>query len=289
MEKRGIKKVQNNYAEATQNERMKFRRRVKSIIETTRNLNDLEWDVDIGKTAVDGAAVIWEGAGIFRNESPGLVDHEFAWKGKDSAPHTIDPTTPKLENAELLRAQRKDTRYQNLIGFMEGRLTKEVSTAEKAELKRESERYCFVDKVLCRITSSERTGSTVRVGVPNSFQDELMWMCHDNPWTCHPTTNQMFRMLSLRYHWPQMHMSCAMYHGTCDTCQRICYPPRRNAGGRQCIATSSPFACVAIDVVGPIGNKDAVTEDGKRFTVTVIDRLTRYIEAYSVKDCTENV
>ena len=35
----GIKKVQNDYAEATQNERMKFRRRVKSIIENKRNLN----------------------------------------------------------------------------------------------------------------------------------------------------------------------------------------------------------------------------------------------------------
>ena len=112
-------------------------------------------------------------------------------------------------------------------------------------------------------------------------------MCHDNPWTCHPNTDQMFRMLSLRYHWPQMRMSCHMYHSTCDTCQRTGNPPRRNAGGRQYIPTSSPFSCVAIDVVGPIGNKDAVTEGGKRFIVTIIDWFTRYIEAYSVKDCTE--
>ena len=78
-----------------------------------------------------------------------------------------------------------------------------------------------------------------------------------------------------------------MYHSTCDTCQRTGNPPRRNAGGRQYIPTSSPFACVAINVVGPIGDKDAVTEDGKRFIVTIIDWFTRYIEAYSIKDCTE--
>jgi hypothetical protein len=183
------RKVHNDYARATQNERMKFRRRVKSIIENKRNLNEVEWDVDIGKTAADGAAGIWEGAEIFRNESSGLVDHEFAWKGKDPAPHTIDPTTPKLENTELIQAQRKDTRYQNLIRFMEEKLTKEVSTAEKTELKRESEKYCFVEKVLCCITSSERTGSTVRVCVPSSFQDALMRMCHGNSWTCHPNTD----------------------------------------------------------------------------------------------------
>ena len=126
------------------------------------------------------------------------------------------------------------------------------------ELKRESSKYCFVEKVLCRITSSERSGSTVRVCVPSNFQDELMRMCHDNPWTCHPTTSQVFRMLSLRYHWPRMRMSCHMYHSTCDTCQRTGYPPRRNAGVRPHIPTSSPFACVAIDVVGPIGNKGTI-------------------------------
>ena len=281
------KKIERHYAKAAQNERMKFRRRVRTVIKNTRNLNSLEWDVSVEKAAIDGTAGIWDEAEVFRNESPELVDHEFAWKGKQPAPEIIDPTTPMLENAELIRAQKKDPRYQNLIKFMEGRLDKEVSTAEKAELKREAERYCFVNNVLCRITSSERTGSTVRVCVPSSFQDELMRMCHDNPWTCHPTTDQMFRMLSLRYHWPQMRMSCAMYHSTCDTCQRTGYPPRRNAGGRQYIPTSSPFACVAIDVVGPIGNKDAVTEDGKRMIVTVIDWFTRYIEAYAVKDCSE--
>ena len=281
------KKIERHYAKAAQNERMKFRRRVRTVIKNTRNLNSLEWDVSVEKAAIDGTAGIWDEAEVSRNESPELVDHEFAWKGKQPAPEIIDPTTPTLENAELIRAQKKDPRYQNLIKFMEGRLDKEVSTAEKAELKREAERYCFVNDVLCRITSSERTGSTVRVCVPSSFQDELMRMCHDNPWTCHPTTDQMFRMLSLRYHWPQMRMSCAMYHSTCDTCQRTGYPPRRNAGGRQYIPTSSPFACVAIDVVGPIGNKDAVTEGGKRMIVTVIDWFTRYIEAYAVKDCSE--
>jgi len=72
------RKVHKDYARATQNERMKFRRRVKSIIENKRNLNEVEWDVDIEKTAADGAVGIWEGAEIYRNESSGLVDHEFA-------------------------------------------------------------------------------------------------------------------------------------------------------------------------------------------------------------------
>ena len=114
--------------------------------------------MDIGKTAADGAAGICEGAEIFRNESSGLVDHEFAWKGKDSPPHTIDPTTPRLENVELIRAQRKDTRYPNLIGFMEGRLTKEVSTAEQVEIEHEMQRLVFEarkQEMECEIQQTE--------------------------------------------------------------------------------------------------------------------------------------
>ena len=87
----------------TQNERMKFRRRAKSTIENKRNLNEVECDVDIGKTAADDTAGIWDETEISRNESSGLVDQEFTWKGKDPAPHIINPTIPKLENIELIR------------------------------------------------------------------------------------------------------------------------------------------------------------------------------------------
>ena len=285
-------RLKDKFARALQNERMMFRRRVKKAIEGTQNVNEIEWDVEISKAAADGSAGIWDGAEVFRNESKDLKDHDFLWKGKTTSNYEdVNPTVPNIRDSnckDLAKAQKKDPRYRNLIKFMDGTLQeKEISKVDKAELSKESDRYCFVDGILCRITNSERTGSTVRVCVPSSYQDELMRMCHDNPWTCHPTTDQMFRMLGLRYYWPQMRMSCAMYADTCDTCQRTGYPPKRGAGGRQYIPTSSPFACVAIDIVGPIGNKDSVTEKGNRYIVTMIDWFTRWIEAYAVKDQSE--
>ena len=78
-----------------------------------------------------------------------------------------------------------------------------------------------------------------------------------------------------------------LYQQSCDTCQRTGYPPKRNAGGRQYIPTASPFACCAIDVVGPIGNKDAVTARGNQYIVTIIDWFTRWVMAVPVASPTE--
>ena len=64
---------------------------------------------------------------------------------------------------------------------MEGELGKGESSADKAKLKKEADRCFFVNRVMCRITSSESTYITMRVCVPSSFQDELMTMYHANP------------------------------------------------------------------------------------------------------------
>ena len=65
-------------------------------------------------------------------------------------------------------------------------------------------------------------------------------------------------------------------------CQHTAYPPRASKGGRQFIESSSPFACCAVDVVGPVGPKGGATVRGNRFIVTIVDYFSRWIEAFPI-------
>ena len=272
--KRHRRELQKKYNEHIQDERCKFRRRVQDAIGTEhRETHELPEDANLMETTFDG-----EACNVQAN-----IPLELALERKPNMP------TMKDEGCDLRAAQEKDPQFGPLIDALEDRLEEDLPQIQKQALRAEVLKYTLhgSQNVLCKVTTSDRTSSTIRVCVPRSRQDQLLAMCHDNPWSCHPTADQMYKMLSLRYYWPYMRAACMLYQQSCDTCQRTGYPPKRNAGGRQYIPTASPFACCAIDVVGPIGNKDAVTARGNQYIVTIIDWFTRWVMAVPVASPTE--
>ena len=273
------KEARTEYANHNMNERLKLRRRLQTVLQVRelgqKQENKVEWDVDLGQHGHDGQSR------VFQAEVQKLEDMP--------TPEELCPSSPATaQDSQLRENQERDKRWSPLIRQLEGKSVGELSQHEKGMLIGEAEKYTLYGdaKILCKVTASDRTSSTIRICVPARQQDELLSLCHDNPWTCHPTYDQMYRMLSLKYYWPQMRAACMVYHRTCDVCQKTGYPPKRK-GGRQFIPTSSPFACCAIDIVGPIGNKDSATENGNRYIVTIIDWFSRWIEAFAVKDCTQ--
>ncbi len=263
------REIHQSYNDYIKNEKLKFRRRVQQAInpeiitECTEHL-ELPFDGEVCNLSFD-------------QTSKNIIENK--------------PTMRRMIDKEhdLRTQQVKDKHFGLLIQSLEGKLDANTPQIQRAFLQTESEKYILhgENDVLCKITTSERTSNTLRVCVPSSLQDKLLEMCHDNPWTCHPTADQMYKMLSLRYYWPQMRAACTLYQRSCDICQRTGYPPKRHAGGRAYVPTSSPFACCAIDVVGPIGPKQAVTNKGNRWIVTIIDWFSRYVEAIPVKDTSE--
>ena len=267
------------YVNENRNDRLKLRRRLQTVLQVqglkAGQVNRPGWDVNLGQHSYDGQSR------VFQTEVKELEER--------LRPEELCPSSPATATDSKLRAnQERDRTWVSLIRVLEGKSVDDLSQHEKATVKLESDNYTLYGdaKILCKVTTSNRTSSTIRICVPARQQDELLSLCHDNPWTCHPTCDQMYRMLSLKYYWPHMRAACMVYHRTCDVCQKTGYPPKKK-GGRQFIPTSSPFACCAIDVVGPIGNKDSATESGNRFIVTIIDWFSRWVEAFPVKDCSQ--
>ena len=266
------------YEEHINGEKLRFKKRVEDAVNPMTTVSGIERDFSMACTCeADSELTLFEGE-ICKGE------------GTNKAVMENKPRLQRISVENNLRQEQlQDPQFGPLIRSLEDELGNSTPQVERLFLRTEQEKYTIhgEQRVLCRITTSERTSSTLRVCVPRSRQDKLLSMCHDNPWACHPTADQMYRMLSLRYYWPQMRAACTLFQQSCDICQRTGYPPKRHAGGRQYVPVSSPFACCAIDVVGPIGNKDSVTKLGNRWIITIIDWFSRYVEAYPVKDTTE--
>ena len=140
------------------------------------------------------------------------------------------PALPAMkdESCDLRSAHEKDPQFGPLIEALEDRLDEDLPQIQKQSLRSEMLKYTLhgSQNVLCKVTTSDRTSRTSRVCVPRSRQDNLLIMCHDNLWSCHPTAYQMYKMLSLRCYWPYMRAACMLYQQSCDTCQRTGYPPK---------------------------------------------------------------
>lgn len=120
-----------------------------------------------------------------------------------------------------------------------------------------------------------------RLLVPRGLQEQVMTMYHDAPWAGHPGRDSMRESIGRKYYWPGMNKGIEAYQRTCLECNR-----RRSAGAKAPIQMpdfpSRPFELVSMDVVGPLPR----TRGGKRFLLTMVDHLTRYAEAFPLKEHT---
>ena len=173
-------KLRRQYTEHLNDERCKFRRRVQSAITTSdqREGPELPEDADFIETIAGEVCNI-----------DASIPLEQAMERK--------PTLPKMkdEGSDLRSAQQKDPHFGPLIHALEDTLDKDMPQMTRHSLKSEVLKYTLhgSQNVLCKVTTSDRTSSSIRVCVPRSRQDSLLAMCHDNPWACHPTADQMYK------------------------------------------------------------------------------------------------
>ena len=159
-------------------------------------------------------------------------------------------------------------------------------TQQSSEREKEAHHYCMFQGLLYR-KNDRGDGPGLQLCTPSHLRDTVVRMAHNSPVAIHPSSRQMSRMISRRHYWPTIEAHCKRIRDSCSTCAKAGPAATTSAGDQiHYVPIGKPLSVVAIDVVGPMGNKNAATSRGNRYLVTIIDWFTRYVCMYPIAEPT---
>jgi len=141
--------------------------------------------------------------------------------------------------------------------------------------------YMIKDDILYKINDNE-DGKLWRLCIPSSMRKKVMDEIHVST-IGHLGLLKTYMLLKARYYWPKMYKQLRKYINSCKECQFFNRRGGLVPGPMQLVAPPAlAFHRVGIDFQGPY----PITKNRNTYIFVIIDHLTRYVEAWPVKNVT---
>ena len=112
--------------------------------------------------------------------------------------------------------------------------------------------------------------------LPKQWRDTTMKLFHN---LSHPGNKATFKKISEKYYWPDMRKHISIFVRKCHQCQSCKSPSSIVPPLHHRPVSDKRFRDLQIDVVGPLP-----VSEGMRYLLTVLDRTTRWIEAFPMSE-----
>lgn len=171
---------------------------------------------------------------------------------------TITSPSP-IDYDELARHQQDDNEMENVL---------RNKKLQFQRIKPSDSKH----NILCETS----TGSA-RPYVPQQLRQNVFTTIHA---MSHPGIRATRHLITKRFFWPSMNTDVNSWTRSCIACQQT-KTQRHTVSPLEVFPHTDRLSHIHIDIVGPLP-----ISDGKRYCVTIIDRTTRWPEAYPVADIT---
>ncbi|XP_066970164.1 uncharacterized protein [Macrobrachium rosenbergii] len=153
-------------------------------------------------------------------------------------------------------------------------------------------KFILINSLLYRLSrpTTDNPNQTTRIEqivVPSHFRDFVLNIAHQDSFSGHFGIGKTFQKLAESFWWPGLKSSVKKFVKECEICQVMGKPNQLipKAPLNPIPAIGEPFSEIVVDVVGPLPK----TKSGCMYMLTVVDRASRFPEAFPLRWITSRV